>query len=323
LIQSSTTGMVFLITDGQKRRYIYDPQSLNSHNFNRPICVISESAAQGYSPRLFPDLRAREGTLFNAGSGAVYIVERDPTLNYWKRWILSADSFNYYGLSWSAIQGWPGAIVNSYSETVHVHPIKSLFAGRWYQQLVCDFVACDYSGWITLREDRQYPIPCNNCVSVWTPHINGALGTWNSRPTTARFTSQPQSSANEVHFSVTDYPDAWQGEVAFYDPNSNHCGRPPTCATFQSVWVRLNNRTNDSIPVNERQITAEHELGHAIGLAHDGLNDPPGEVSCGPLRFPRTVMDYDCMAQGYGVQPWDSCGVNHAYPDPGWGWSGC
>jgi len=38
---------------------------------------------------------------------------------------------------------------------------------------------------------------------------------------------------------------------------------------------------------------------------------------------PVIVMDYDCRDMGYGVQAWDSCGVNHAYYDPNWGYSGC
>ncbi len=64
-----------------------------------------------------------------------------------------------------------------------------------------------------------------------------------------------------------------------------------------------------------------HELGHAIVLAHDGLND--GE--CGTEDIPATVMDYDCLDDEVlnDPQDWDDCGINHAYYDPNWGYAGC
>lgn len=78
-----------------------------------------------------------------------------------------------------------------------------------------------------------------------------------------------------------------------------------------------------------RQATVSHELGHAAGLRHDnsaageGLND----FKCGEPGYPpRTIMDYDCYFSPEVVnvpQAWDSCGINHAYPDPYWGYSGC
>ncbi len=57
------------------------------------------------------------------------------------------------------------------------------------------------------------------------------------------------------------------------------------------------------------------EFGHVAGLAHE-----PWDYDCA-LSSPLSIMDYDCLP--IGVQPWDSCGINHAYYDPNWGWSGC
>jgi hypothetical protein len=115
LLISNSDGTVWLITDGQKRRYITDNDAFYSHNFNWPVCAVSGSVVNAYSPRL-ADLRGREGTLFQpSGGGAVYIQERNPSYVHSKRWILSADGFNYYGLSWGVIRNWISTNVNSYS----------------------------------------------------------------------------------------------------------------------------------------------------------------------------------------------------------------
>jgi hypothetical protein len=70
----------------------------------------------------------------------------------------------------------------------------------------------------------------------------------------------------------------------------------------------------------QRQATVAHELGHIFGLNEDSIY-----VS----GCQSTLMDYDCLnaatsSNNYN-RPWpkDSCGVNHAYYDPNWGWSGC
>jgi hypothetical protein len=110
---------------------------------------------------------------------------------------------------------------------------------------------------------------------------------------------------------------------------------------FQQFF-QLNGITDPGQQAFRRQGTVAHELGHAIVLRHDhsfwypAYNDgkcgPPGDPARVPGYLPRTVMDGDCLNTLLPdhsqfilnePQPWDSCGVNHAYYDPNWGWSGC
>jgi len=44
-----------------------------------------------------------------------------------------------------------------------------------------------------------------------------------------------------------------------------------------------------------------------------------------PASFPRTLIDADCTNYNHLNVPqnWDSCGINHAYYDPNYGWAGC
>lgn len=93
---------------------------------------------------------------------------------------------------------------------------------------------------------------------------------------------------------------------------------------YRRAFVQVNNARHTGAYATEfqRQATITHELGHAIVLAHDGL----GDGVCGGA-IPRTVMDYDCLDPPGNIlntpQGWDSCGINHAYNDPNWGFSGC
>ena len=312
LIYTTADNRLYLL-ENAKRRYITDAESLASYNFVQPSCSVSQAEINGYQP-LFPDRRAREGTLFDAGSGAVYITERDPNFGFWKRWILSSDSFGYYGLSAASVQHWPSARVNSYTTTAHVHPFKSLFVDRWYRNLTTS----------SLTMDRSYfsGIP----PSAWDSAITNARSAWDSAPTTVNFIDYGQTFNvnNDIHVSVDYQPWPDGGMTVFHSSiGGPSCGDPPDCpgTSYRQVDVYMN---HSQVAVNLRQATVAHELGHAVTLAHDGLNDPPGENTCGPPRVPISIMDYECLLNFVtsGPSNWDSCGVNHAYSS-GWGMSGC
>jgi len=84
-----------------------------------------------------------------------------------------------------------------------------------------------------------------------------------------------------------------------------------------------------------RQATVAHEAGHALYLRHEYSPADPevsdGICSASPTR--PSIMDGDCIVRRVGgvlqvptyvsPQAWDSCGINHAYYDPNWGYSGC
>ena len=80
--------------------------------------------------------------------------------------------------------------------------------------------------------------------------------------------------------------------------------------------------------------TTVHELGHLLNLRHESVNaDESIRYQCGfdnTGPIPVSAMAYDCIDPpaigGAGiknVQLWDTCGVNHAYPDPVFEWEGC
>jgi len=76
---------------------------------------------------------------------------------------------------------------------------------------------------------------------------------------------------------------------------------------------------------SQRQATYTHEIGHALSIAHETEGDGCNTV------VPTSIMDYDCMLavgpsgfpQTNGPSAFDACGINHAYYDPAWGYSGC
>jgi hypothetical protein len=83
-------------------------------------------------------------------------------------------------------------------------------------------------------------------------------------------------------------------------------------------------------------------MGHVLGLGHDQSVANPEVPESDHECVKATIMDYDCYqpisptthqldvtdpAAWANViinpQGWDSCGVNHEYYDPNWGYSGC
>jgi hypothetical protein len=303
LIMGTTTGMVYLVMDGQQRRYITNTESFTSYNFTTPVCALTESLINAHS-RVYPDLRAREGTMMQVpGTAPVYIVERDPSLNYWKRWILSSDAFNYYGLSGSAIKPWSSGVVGGYTSTDHVHPIKSTNTLTWAKDLISQ----------DLTMGRWYAGGAS--TGPWDSQIDGARDAWNSAPIAPDFVNDVYGSFNDVQILIENYgPTSWAGlqDYQLYPPGHPDQGE----IDYARIYLNSNPIFSPS------QHVVAHELGHAIDLLHDGVNpdgpdpdvppldDPDG--ACGGARVPQTVMDYDCSSL-IGPANWDSCGINHKY----------
>ncbi|MBI2913647.1 MAG: hypothetical protein HYY03_06980 [Chloroflexi bacterium] len=226
-------------------------------------------------------------------------------------------------------------------------PEKRLWTDRWYQFYEDSY---NYTTWMTLSTHRHVD---SGYATNWDSPITAALADWNSEtiaPNTVYFAeTSPPDPEHDVHIAVTSNtasdPDCFTdfgvrkctsnalGVTYLFDQLKHECQGPGYAGDCDgdhskpnTWWYALVLLDDDQHSADyQRRETTAHELGHAIVLAHD--NSPGnGEVRdyvCGDPR--PTVMDYDCALDGDydGPQLWDSCGINHAYYDPNWGWSGC
>jgi hypothetical protein len=233
-----------------------------------------------------------------------------------------------------------------------VHPQKKLFTGRWYKSSV-DLTASP--PWFGVpNEGAQPAYPCDggfdtaSCVSKWLGPAYSSLGDWNSQPSTARFNVQGYRNHNWDNnvYIVDNIPGASPGLLgfaSFHDQNGQAClpqAAPgvPYCPVYRygDAVIIDDNHFGVFGTAQSRQATITHELGHVLTLRHESVNADEsvryecGQDNTGPI--PVSVMSYDCAfppgppyhgAGIYTAQPWDVCGVNHAYPDPNYEWEGC
>ena len=241
--------------------------------------------------------------------------------------------------------------IGNYSADAHptVHPQKKLFNGRWYKPLA-DLTASP--PWFGVP---QFPnAQCDggydtaSCVSKWQGPAYASYADWNSQPSTARFNVQgyrDHNWDNNIYIvdSIQGAPPGLLGFAAFYDYGANQCSPhpypgEPYCSVYRysDAVIIDNNHTGVFGTAFRRQATITHELGHVLSLRHESVNDDEsalyecGQDNTGPI--PSSVMSYDCIyppgdpyygAGIYTVQDWDTCGVNHAYTDPVYGWEEC
>jgi hypothetical protein len=177
--------------------------------------LVSEAVVNVY-PRVYPDLRAREGTLVQGPGTPVYIIESYAPGH--KRQIISPEGFAYYGLSVAAVKGWPAARVNSYTTTAHVHPVKSLFVDLWYT----------YPPAYNTYFDRSFfsGIP----PSTWNGPISYAVVSWDATPTPYSLYELNWNPGSQIHVSVNyqTFEEAGMAVLrsALQGPS---CGDPPDC----------------------------------------------------------------------------------------------
>lgn len=208
-------------------------------------------------------------------------------------------------------------------------PHKKLFDERWYQQLVGD----DYDEWMTLTVAETIFDCLFACSSDWDGPIGSALQDWNQQDTTVEFDIRSDFSDDyDVFLAVLDFiadDPLLLGIAVPVDPNLDLC-LSPSCPVHRHQIIGLADLPHSGAYDSSasRGNTVAHELGHALALKHESVDHPCGEDASGTIPF--SIMSSDCIRPasvgGQGltqVQPWDTCGVNHAYYDPGIGYAGC
>jgi hypothetical protein len=215
------------------------------------------------------------------------------------------------------------------------HPQKKLFNERWHYQPMGD-----YDAWMTLATS-DVQLLCDateqQCGNKWWDPFDGSMTDWNSQPTTVLFDYTegvvlPNSDVDVVVFDqIPGEPDLL-GLGPTFDINGDPCGSG--CVVYYGL-AAIGDDAHSGLyaTLEERQGTIAHEVGHLIQLAHESVNADEsvlydcGMDDTGPI--PYSIMSYHCIDPppfGLGifeVQPWDACGVNHAYFDPGFGYAGC
>lgn len=217
------------------------------------------------------------------------------------------------------------------------HPQKKLLPDRWYQQVQ----GGDYDAWMTLSTSDVW-LDCgasfDDCASRWIDPFDASMADWNSQNTTVRFQYQKGVRDEELDVNVnvvdTAFGDPFLfGVATFYDINYDECF---TTCTIYYGWVDIGDASHSGPwgSPQDRQATLSHELGHLLSLAHESVNtDESVRYECevdDTGAIPVSIMSYNCIdpagyfdpvvgANGrgiYQIQPWDVCGVNHAYFDP-------
>lgn len=240
------------------------------------------------------------------------------------------------------------------------HPQKSLFVDKWYQ-LLSD--SGSYASWMTLTGHRHFS--SSSIQSLWATPVSTAHDGYNleSNPGgthTVLITNYVPAFWHDVHTWATQ-DGCWtdldsnkdgvadisrctsaEGQVFLFDEAFHACpggdcdaqhSRPNTwwyavVALNENALQAAHGSATSSQKDFLRTGVASEELGHAIGLAHDGTSNgfcSSKLTSTNPSDILRTIMDNDCQHLFVIkiAQKWDSCGINHKYDDPKWGFAGC
>ncbi len=226
------------------------------------------------------------------------------------------------------------AAVAAPAESHTGHQQKKLFPERWHYQ-----PNGDYAAWMNLGTSDVWLNCTPDCAAKWDGPFTSSMADWNGQPMTVRFdyTDEVRDADFDVNVYVGDTVPGDPGLLGFaptFDINGIPCFG--TCDVYSGiVYVGDDVHSGPYGTANDRLATLSHEIGHLISLAHESTNADEsllydcGMDDTGPI--PHSIMAYDCIdpvpiigGQGESdVQPWDTCGVNHAYNDPAFGYSGC
>jgi hypothetical protein len=215
------------------------------------------------------------------------------------------------------------------------HPQKKLFESRWYHQVQGN----NYVSWMDLSTSDHW-FECGtdegDCMSRWGTPVGDAVADWNASDMTVDFVpAGTQDLENNINVFIEDelFGDpTLLGFETDYDINEDECFFSCTIY-YQEVYVSDTAHSGPYGTYEERRGTVAHELGHALALRHESVNgDESVQYDCGvddTGEIPLSIMSYNCIDPGpvgqgiFQVQPWDVCGVNHAYYDPTIGYGDC
>jgi|GEM_PF-3164085 len=226
------------------------------------------------------------------------------------------------------------------------HYWKKIYPDRWYQQ-VSD--TGSYASWMTLSTHIDYN--CGpGCQSKWQLAATQAMNSWNTLPTTVYLADYGfHNIDHDLSIVITatgcDYTHAGShctqgagvlGQAYLRDEARHECdlNKPPSYGDCDTLHSRPNTWWYAILVINDYQFSGKysqgwfmqgiiaHEIGHALSLDHETLFD--GQCGIPGMANP-SIMDYECLELYHNNAPvsWDACGINHAYYDPNWGYSGC
>ncbi|MEX0684331.1 MAG: hypothetical protein WD904_12570 [Dehalococcoidia bacterium] len=247
-------------------------------------------------------------------------------------------SHTYAALALVAVAALALAALATTAESHQGHPQKKLFPERWHYQVQNG----DYAAWMTLSTSDVW-LECDNnenqCGTKWKTPFDDAFADWNSQPDTVTFaiTNGVQNEFFDLNVYVEDEAlgdPTLLGIAPTFDENDFPCFDPSCEVAYGLIIIGDDAHNGPYAGPLDRRATLGHEAGHIIQLAHESTNEDETQLyecgmdDTGPI--PHSIMSYDCIdpvavdgAGEFFVQPWDVCGINHAYYDPAFDFTGC